>query len=253
MKFSEINYKFLNKDFSGEIKPIIVFLHEGLGSITQWKNFPEKLCQKLNLPGLVYDRYGYGKSPKWQKQPDVNFLHKEAEFLNDFIDYLRIENDIILFGHSDGGTISLLNAAKPHKNLKAAIIEAPHVILEDVSFSGLKTARGILSNPVLLKKMEKHHGDRVKDLIDKWTSLWLSQQGQDWGMIKELKQIKIPLCLIQGDKDNFGSFEQLNTVKKHAQSEIIEVNKLENCGHIPHFDMTDKVIEIAGNFIKKRS
>ena len=117
MSFIQINnksihYKLLSEEyFSSEI-PIIIFLHEGLGSIPQWKKFPEELCAKLKLTGLIYDRYGHGKSSKLEEKRDDNFLHKEADFLLLMLEKLNIINEIILFGHSDGGTISLLFAGK---------------------------------------------------------------------------------------------------------------------------------------------
>jgi pimeloyl-ACP methyl ester carboxylesterase len=246
----DLNYQWHQKELVAEGKPVIVFLHEGLGSIGQWKDFPELLSKGTGLPALVYDRYGYGQSPNRAIPIHPQFLHEEAfEHLPAFIESLNIQNPLILFGHSDGGTIALLHASKSLPQLIGCLVEAPHVILEKMSFNGIRTARAMLRNQDLIERFAKYHGERSYALIDEWTSMWLSLEDGNWDMLEELKAVELPLCLIQGDEDNFGTFEQLHIVKQEVQSECVEIHKLKACGHIPHLQKKEEVLEISRKFI----
>lgn len=245
-----IDYKIVGSEFRDGKKPMIVFLHEGLGSLQQWKNLPERFSNSLQLPALLYSRVGYGNSDYWDDGPTDDFLHIEAfKYLPALIKELKIEEDIILFGHSDGGTISILAASKIN-NLLGIIVETPHVILEEISYQGVLGARIILENPDLLERMNRYQNGRAKQLVEHWTGLWLGMKNKTWDMTSEMREVDCPILLIQGDNDNFGSYSQFDAIISNVKSKVIEQLRLPDCGHFPHFEKEDEVFEKARNFIK---
>lgn len=248
----KLHYKYIQKEKLKGGRPLLVFLHEGLGSIGQWKGFPELLSTRLGLAALVYDRHGYGMSAMGTQVMDEHFLQREAwQFLPELIQHLQITNPIILFGHSDGGTIALLQAAQPMNQLLGCIVEAPHVVLEKESFEGIRSAREMLNSPTMIERFSFYHGQRSRTLIDSWTAMWLRYENEVWDMKEDLRKIMLPLCLIQGDEDNFGTFEQLEITKEHASSKHVEIHKLLACGHSPHLQKAQEVLSISEKFITR--
>ena len=213
-----INYEILNSEWLDECRPLIIFLHEGLGSIGQWKSFPKLLSDAMQMPALVYDRVGYGKSDYWAEKLKPDFLHKEAvEYLPALINALDLPNEYYLFGHSDGGTIALLHASSLPTQLRGIIVEAPHVILEETSIQGISMARQMLEIPAMIKRLDRYQSGRAAQLIDDWTNLWLRADVREWEMLSLIKKITTPMLLIQGDQDDFGTFQQLDITAKLAK------------------------------------
>jgi len=247
-----INYEFINQDWLDECRPIIIFLHEGLGSIGQWRGFPKLLSDAMQMPVLIYDRVGYGKSDYWDEKLRPDFLHKEAvEYLPALIEALDLPNEYYIFGHSDGGTIALLHASSHPEQLRGIIVEAPHVILEEQSIQGISMAREMLKLPAMVKRLDRYQSGRAAQLIDAWSGLWLRADVREWEMLSLIKKIETPMLLIQGDQDDFGTFEQLDLTARLAQSEYIQIEKLNDCGHIPHLQQQDVVLELSKIFLKK--
>ncbi len=247
----QIDYKIIGDEFRDGLKPMLIFLHEGLGSLQQWKNIPERFSRKLEIPAFVYSRVGYGNSDYWTDGPTDDFLHLEAfEFLPQILKLLEINEKLILFGHSDGGTISVL-AASHLKNLLGIIVETPHVILESKSYEGVLGARKILSNNDLLDRMNKYQNGRARQLVDHWTGLWTSMKDKKWDMTKEMKKISCPILLIQGDNDSFGTYAQFDSISKHVISSKVEQLRLPDCGHFPHFEKEEEVFYSASKFISE--
>ena len=246
-----IHYELIGKEWISKGKDILVFLHEGLGSIPQWKNFPQVLSKQLQLPALIYERIGYGESDFWANDEiKSKFLHNEANvILPALIKELEIKNNIILFGHSDGGTISLIHLAKPLPQIKAAIVEAPHIFLEEHSLYGIRKARKLLDNSTIISILNKYHQGRAYTLIDKWTAHWLAANDIDWNAKSELNKITLPLLLIQGYNDDFGTFAQIDNVASSVKSKIIQVEKIEDCGHVPHLEKQEIIIDLTKDFI----
>ncbi len=244
-----IYYKFVNKNENTENKPIIIFLHDGLGSVAQWKDFPEILCKKLNVSGLLYDRYGHGKSEALQEKRDVFFLNAEAKFLAKFIEDLKIKNKIILFGHSDGATISLLFSGMYPQKIKAVISEAHHVVIEEMVQKGIIETVEDFKNGKLKSLLEKYHGDKTESMFYGWANIWLSNEAKKWTALDFLNNITAPVLAMQGNDDKFASIYQLKVIEFICPNEK-ETHLLENCKHIPHFQQQDKVIELTTNFLK---
>jgi pimeloyl-ACP methyl ester carboxylesterase len=152
-------YQYINAGSLSNDNPILVFLHEGLGCIDKWKEFPDKLSTSLNLPALVYERYGYGNSDPLTESRSSDFLHNEAfSVFPELLENLGLVQPLILIGHSDGGSISLLYASKFPERVNAILLEAPHVMVEDVSVEGLKAAIFAYEHSVLRERLYNYHG-----------------------------------------------------------------------------------------------
>jgi pimeloyl-ACP methyl ester carboxylesterase len=247
-----INYEILNSDWLEDCRPLLIFLHEGLGSIGQWKDFPQLLSDEMKLPALVYDRVGYGGSDDWGGKINPDFLHREAvEYLPALLEVLDLPNEHYVIGHSDGGTIALRYAAEQPSQLRAIIVEAPHVFLEDQSLQGIRTARLMLRKPEIIERMNRYQNGRAAQLIEAWSGLWLRDDVRDWEMLEYLPKIDCPMLLVQGENDDFGTFKQLDITADLAQSKFIQVEKLEDCGHVPHLQQQDIVMNLCRAFLKK--
>lgn len=239
----KIHYCFVNEHLLSENKSPIIFLHEGLGSIEQWKDFPEKLCKTLNLPGLVYDRYGYGKSEEFAEPRNINYLQQEAEvFLPGILEFLKIEKPVFLFGHSDGASIALIYAGLFPEKVVALVSEAAHVIIEDISRTGIKAAIKQFETSKLKKLLEKYHGINTEPMFYGWANTWISKESESWNICHFLKTIICPVLLIQGENDEYGTSLQLHLISNNckASCNIIEI---QDCGHVPHFEQQDMVLE----------
>ena len=237
----------------------IVFLHEGLGSVSTWRDWPHDLCQSLGMPGLVYSRRGYGQSSpvqdargparlekgirKGRLNPD--YMHIEAhETLPALLKTLGVSSPILV-GHSDGGTIALLHASR--FEVRACIVMAPHVMVEDISITAITEAKDAFLQGDLRAKLAKHHSD-VDGAFWQWNDAWLNPAFRGYDIRDEIKAITAPLLAIQGDDDPYGTQAQLDAVARsvgHA-----ELLKLSRCGHSPHRDQTDRVNQAMATFLR---
>lgn len=186
-------------------KPTIVFLHDSLGCVQLWREFPQKLAEATQYNLLVYDRLGYGKSePMPTYKRPINYMELEADILNDLLNTLKIDN-VILFGHSDGGTIALLTASKYSEKVKAVICEAGHIFVEDVTLKGIYDAMEAYKTTNLPERLVKYHGDKVETLFKAWTETWTRSDYRDWNIAHFLPKISCPLLFIQGEADEYGT------------------------------------------------
>jgi pimeloyl-ACP methyl ester carboxylesterase len=247
-----INYILINKQLFDSEKPVLVFLHDGLGSIKQWKSIPQKICDAANLAGIIYDRIGYGLSSERKQKLNADYLHHEALiYLPELLFNLEIHNKVILIGHSDGATISLLFASFFPEKVSCLISEAAHVIVENITVEGIKDLRNKYhSNPALIKSLQKYHGDKTEKLFLDWTDLWQTNEIKEWNIKNELITINSPILAIQGVDDEFGSYKQLETIKKYASAEV-DIQYIPDCKHLPHFEKENEVRILIKEFIKK--
>lgn len=244
----------LNEDFAVAGRPWLIFLHEGLGSTEQWRDYPQKLADAVSLPALAYDRWGYGKSELKAGINKPDYMHYEAhEMLPSLLDHLGIRENVIPVGHSDGGTIALLFAAAFPGRTCAVISECDHVVGEEVTLQGVRTVAEAYNKDQKLKKMlAAYHGDKTDDLFRGWTGLWLSDEAKEWSIVDTLGSIVAPLLAIQGTDDQYGSVEQLILKLRHCSGPV-QINLLKGCGHIPHHEFRDEVFELMKQFILKTS
>ena len=247
----EIEYTYVGRDDPGA--PLIVFLHEGLGSVAMWRDFPERLCDAIGARGLVYSRPGYGRSTprphdaRW----GVDFMHRQArDVLPALLATLRIDsakNKPWLFGHSDGGSIALIHAASFPKRVAGIIVAAPHIFAEDISVESIAQTRETYLNTDLRSKLARYH-DAVDSAFWGWNDIWLDPAFRAWNIESLLPQITCPLLAIQGINDEYGTMAQIDGIATALPN--AQLLKLENCGHSPHRDQPDAVIDAVQKFYR---
>ena len=229
--------------------PTMVFLHEGLGSISQWRNFPAELCARLGCGGLVYNRCGHGKSDALTGPRPLNFMNEEATtVLPQIVDVFEIRRPILV-GHSDGASIALIHAGSGAGDPFAMILEAPHVFVEDVTVSRIAELRELYRNGDLRGRLVKHHGPNVDTLFQYWTDVWLHPEFRPWNIEGYLPDVRCPTLVIQGKQDDYGTERQVNTLVA-ALGGRCEGVMLDHCGHAPHIDQRDTVENIMTKFVR---
>ncbi|MEO7761966.1 MAG: alpha/beta hydrolase [Casimicrobiaceae bacterium] len=226
----------------------IVFLHEGLGSIAMWRDFPQRLCAATAMRGLVYSRYGYGKSDPLTEPRRVDFMHDEAmHALPELLDRLRID-DPVLLGHSDGGSIALLHAALTPRAVAGLIVMAPHVLVEDVSITSIEAAKVAYETTDLREKLRRYHDD-PDSAFRGWNDIWLHPEFRGWNIEECLQRIRCPILALQGVDDEYGTMAQIDRIERGATNTKVELVRLANCRHSPHRDQPEMVIAAAKRFI----
>ena len=244
----DIYYELVGADDLSGHKRLVILLHEGLGSTGQWKDFPVTLAKALQLPVLNYDRMGYGKSSPLEKR-GPSYLSDEAEcVLPRLLQYLKFDGKYILFGHSDGATIALMHAALYPGRVERVIAEAPHVIIEKETISGVHSAIRNYTEGELKPRLQKYHGEITDQMFWGWANFWSHDDQRKWNMLSLLQRIESPVLFIQGDKDNFGTLQQGLEISLRILGDYEELI-LENCGHIPHFEAKQEVVRKISAFV----
>lgn len=231
--------------------PLLVFLHEGLGSIPQWKDFPHELATRSGLPFLIYDRLGHGRSDPLTFPRASDFMQQQASELQLILRTLELSNPLVLIGHSDGGSIALLYAARYPQNVKGAITEAAHVMVEDVTRAGLERAVAAYESGSLRKGLEKYHGSNTDTMFHGWADTWRSPQFQSWDIRQTLHDIKAPVLAIQGSEDEYGTPQQLHEISRHCGAHC-ELFLVPGCRHIPHLQARQPVVDKMSSFIAEK-
>ncbi|MFT4266425.1 MAG: alpha/beta hydrolase [Xenophilus sp.] len=232
--------------------PLVVFLHEGLGSVAMWKDFPDRLCAQAGVRGLVFSRPGYGRStPRAVDEawgPD--FMHRQAhEVLPAFFDAIGLVEKPWLFGHSDGGSISLLYAARFPQRVRGLVLLAPHIFVEDVTVRNIEIARGAYLDSGLRARLARYHDD-VDSAFWGWNRIWLHPPFAKWNIEHELENVRSPVLAIQGEDDEYGTLAQVHGIAARVPGTQLRV--LPACGHSPHRDQADEVIIATQSFINER-
>lgn len=231
------------------LAPTIIFLHDSLGCIELWRDFPEQLGAMSRCNVLVYDRQGYGKScPFSYPERDLNYLEVEADLLKELMDYWNIDN-AILFGHSDGGSIALLTAAKYPSIIKGIITVGAHVFVEDVTLKGINEAIDLYLNTDLKSKLMKYHGTNTEAMFWAWAKTWTTNEFKLWNIEHFLSLITCPALIIQGEKDEYGTLEQVEKIKTQING-TANALILPNLKHTPYKENPQLVLEQSTLFIK---
>jgi pimeloyl-ACP methyl ester carboxylesterase len=236
----------------GKGGPTLVFLHEGLGSLAMWRDFPARLCAALGMRALVYSRPGYGRStprpPGERWGPD--FMHRQAhEVLPALLDALDVREPVWLYGHSDGGSIALLFAARSPERTAAVIAAAPHVFVEELSVTSIEKTRAAYLAGDLREKLARYHDD-VDSAFWGWNDIWLHPPFRDWSIEDDIGAIRAPLLAVQGLDDEYGTLEQVRRIARRvAHAKVLE---LAACGHSPHRDQPEGLIRAAVDFARSR-
>ena len=240
-------YEWVGQEANG--KSVLVFLHEGLGSIRQWRDFPAKLAAATGCRGLVYDRYGYGQSEVLaEKRRTVRFMHDEAlNALPEVLAALNIDKPILV-GHSDGASIALIHAGAGH-DARGVVAMAPHVFIEAICISSIRKATETFESTDFAEKLGRYHRDARKTFYG-WADVWLDPQFGGWDIRHEyLPGVRCPVLAMQGFDDEYGTMAQLDDIERRVSGPC-ELRKLENCGHAPFRDQPQVVLSEAARFIR---
>lgn len=235
-------------------RPLVVFLHEGLGSVAMWRDFPQRLCDAAGCRGLVYSRPGYGRStPRAASEHwATDFMHRQAhEVVPALLQALGVDGHgpggkPWLFGHSDGASIALLYAARFTTQLAGVVVVAPHILVEDVSVASIENARRAYLEGDLRARLARYHDD-PDSAFHGWNDAWLLPAFRGWSIEAEIASITCPLLAVQGEGDEYGTLEQIRGIARRVpQTRLLE---LADCGHSPHKDQPDALIAASAAFI----
>ncbi len=232
-------------------RPVLIFLHEGLGCVALWKDFPDQVAQATGLTALVYSRIGYGGSSPCALPRPITYMHDEGEAgLADLLVALGIQSHILI-GHSDGASIALIYAgAKVREGLKGVAVMAPHVFCEDVSVRSIRAADKAYAEGDLKARLAKYHGDNVDCAFRGWCESWLNPEFHHWNIEAYVDRITVPVLVIQGEDDEYGTMAQLDAIAAQVGGPC-ELLKLPACGHSPHKDQQEKVLKALVEFVRR--
>ncbi len=237
------NYNITNTEL-----PTLIFLHDSLGCIQLWRSFPKELAQLTNCNYLIYDRQGYGKSdPFSSNYREHDYLEQEAVVLKEIINSEQIQKPI-LFGHSDGGSIALLAAAKYPSLIHAIITEGAHVFVEDITLDGIKAVVKQFTTTNLKERLARYHDTKTEAVFKMWADTWLRPDFKNWNIESFLPQIKCSNLIIQGDDDEFGSVDQVDAIIQQTEGNSIK-RMIANQGHTPHKTAKEEILNITSSFI----
>ncbi|HMA16225.1 MAG TPA: alpha/beta hydrolase [Kiloniellaceae bacterium] len=230
--------------------PVLVFLHEALGSIGQWKGLPEELAERTGLPALAYERQGYGRSTPLTLPRDGDYLRQEAEVVLPAVLAACGIARPVLVGHSDGATIALMHAAAFPGVAAACVALAPHVMVEEVTLAGIRAADVDPDAAAIRRRLARYHGDRAETLWRAWTETWLRPGFAGCELRDRLARIACPTLVIQGADDAYGSTAQVELIAGRAGGPV-ETLLLPGCGHQPHLEMRAAVVERVAGFLDR--
>ncbi len=229
--------------------PTLIFLHEGLGCVAMWRDFPQELAAATGCRALVYSRLGYGRSDPCPLPRSVSYMHDEGlEVLPELLTVAGIR-EYILIGHSDGGSIALIFAGgTPATSLRGVITEAAHVFCEELSVQSIEAAKDAFQHTNLREKLIKYHGNNVDCAFWGWNGVWLDPEFLHWNLEEYLPRINVPLLVMQGQDDQYGTIAQVEAIARQAGAGA-EVVMLPACGHSPHREQRAATFEAMKNFV----
>ena len=243
-----IEYAWVGDD---DAVPVVVFLHEGLGSLAMWKDYPQALCRAAGARGLVFSREGYGRSTprrNGERWP-VSFMHRQAhDVLPALLAHLGVVAPPWLFGHSDGGSIALLFAAAHPARVAGVVAVAPHVFVEDVAVRSIDATRTTYLATDLRARLARYHDDPDSAFWG-WNDIWLDPAFRAWNIESALPRIACPLLVVQGEDDEYGTMAQVDRIARAVpQARVV---KLPACGHSPHRDQPEALTAAVVAFLRE--
>jgi pimeloyl-ACP methyl ester carboxylesterase len=229
-----------------EHAPTIVLLHEGLGSIALWKDFPERLRERTGCSVFAYSRYGYGRSEPLAEKRPLSYMHREAEVvLPALLEAAGIERPVLL-GHSDGASIALIHAGLAHAAVRALIVLAPHLFVEDISVRSIARAKVAYETTDLPARLARYHDD-PDSAFRGWNDAWLDPEFRAWNIEASLESISCPVLAIQGEDDEYGTRAQIDALAGRLPN--ARTFMLTACGHSPHRDRPAETLTAITGFL----
>ncbi len=231
-------------------KPCLVFLHEGLGCVALWRNFPKLLSDTLSLPGFVFSRQGYGASTSIPLPRPVEFMHHEGlNVLPRVLDEAGIES-AILVGHSDGASISIINAGGVgDPRVKGIVLLAAHIFNEEITVKSIEEAKVAFETTDLREKLKKYHGDNVDCAFWGWNGVWLNPDFLEWNIEEFLPRVDLPTLVIQGEDDQYGTEAQVQGIAAGLRDNCV-VKIIADCGHSPHLEQPEQTLSAIVDFVR---
>jgi len=230
--------------------PTIVMLHEGLGSVGHWRDFPSRLAEETGAGVFVYSRYGHGGSDALTEPRTVFYMHHEAQIvLPEVLREAGIERPVLL-GHSDGASIAILFAGMFPGVPAGLILEAPHVFVEDISVSNIAEAGKRYRETDLPQRLARYHAN-AGSLFWAWHDIWLDPDFRSWNIESFLDPIRCPVLVLQGAQDEYGTIKQINAIQGRIPSASAII--FEDCKHAPHRDRREATVSAITPFLRDLS
>lgn len=235
---------------NGESGPELVFLHEGLGSVSHWRDFPAQVAGATKCRATVYSRYGSGNSDVLTEPRSVRFMHDEGlKVLPDLLSKLKVDRPMLI-GHSDGASIAIIYAGA-HDRVRGLVLMAPHVFVEDLSVESIAEARQQFETTDLPEKLARHHRDARRTFWG-WNDIWLRPDFRSWNIEEYLRRITCPILVIQGLQDQYGTMAQVEAIQRQAAGPV-DVLAIDNCRHSPQRDQPVQTVQAITKFVHRLS
>ena len=226
----------------------VLMLHDSLGCVDLWRDFPDSLCQRLGRGIIAYDRLGFGRSDARNEKPSLRFVEEEAEEVFPQLHAGLELGQVVLFGHSVGGGMAANIAARHPDACDALITVSAQAFVEERTVSGIERAKRQFEDPAQLARLSRHHGDKARWVLDAWTGTWLSPDFADWSLFEALPQVICPVLAVHGENDEYGSHRFPESIAERVSGPSSALI-LENCGHIPHREQPDALLDAIADFL----
>jgi pimeloyl-ACP methyl ester carboxylesterase len=236
---------FVRRWAGGDQRAPIVLLHDSLGSVEQWRDFPQALATATQRDVVAYDRLGFGRSSARDARPSIDFIDEEAVVFPALADALELSR-FVLFGHSVGGAMALAIAATQGTRCEAVVTESAQAFVETRTLEGIRAAKAAFEDETQLARLAKWHGDKSRWVLDAWTEVWLSLEFASWSIDAALPRIACPVLAIHGERDEFGSVAFPQRIAQGVRDGRMIVHP---CGHVPHRECTEDVLRWVAAFL----
>ena len=238
-------------DLGAALAPMIL-LHDSLGSVELWRDFPGRLAGATGRAVIAYDRLGFGRSDAYQGALDADFIREEARSSLPALQARLGIGRLILFGHSVGGGMSVCAGAALPDSVVAIITESAQAFVEERTLAGIREAEAGFAKPGQMERLARYHGDKARWVLEAWTNTWLSPRFADWTLDAELRRLRCPVLALHGDRDEYGSRqhpERIGSLPPGGGEVVI----FEDCGHVPHREKPELVLQAVAGFVARLS
>ena len=231
--------------------PALLLLHEALGCVELWREFPQALAERTACQVIAYSRHGFGKSnPEPLPRPLTNLSVGAPDELGRVLDALQLQS-VILVGHSDGGTISIAYGARNDSRVRGIVTMAAHVFVEPITTQGVSQAVEMAKTNTLLEKLKIYHGEKNESVYRGWCGTWLDPAFRHWNLFEKLPLIGVPVLAFQGADDQYGTAKQL--AEMAARIPRCQTRLLPNCRHVPHREAPEETLRLIAEFVRSSS